>query len=66
MGKFDYTKLSLEEQIEYNKVATQMFGETIIFSETGEYLCMCKNNTGYLNPIHQLVLDRMKINKNLN
>lgn len=64
MEKFDFTKLSSEEQEEYKKVAEQMFGKTIVFVSTGEPLYF--DEKCLINPIHQFVLDRMKLNKNLN
>lgn len=64
MEKFDFTKLNKEEQSEYIKVAEQMFGKTIVFVETGEPLYF--DEKCYINPIHQFVLDRMKLNKNVN
>lgn len=64
MEKFDFTKLSKEEKSEYVKVAELMFGKTIVFVETVEPLYFDENCR--INPIHQFVLDRMKINKNLN
>lgn len=64
MEKFDFTKLNSEEQQEYKKVAEQMFGKTIVFVETGEPLYF--DEKCLINPIHQFILDRMKLNKNLN
>lgn len=64
MDKFDFTKLDTDQKSEYVKVAEQMFGKTIVFCETGEPMYFNPDNT--LNPIHQFVLDRIKINKSTN
>ena len=63
-NKFDYKNLSQEEQVEYNKVAEQMFGKTNMHCETGEPMYI--DEAGNLNQIHQFVLDRMELNKNMN
>ncbi len=65
MEEFDFTKLSKEEQTEFVKTAEQMFGKTFMWVETGEPIYVHPEN-GMVNPIHQFVLDRMKLNKNLN
>lgn len=65
LSNFDFKKLSKEEQSEYIKIAEQMFGPTIVFCETGEPMYFTQDHK-YINPIHQFVLDRIKINKNEN